>query len=152
MSKNNTKLELQQTLILLFNEKIKSLKEQLISLKESRDSDSKSSVGDKYETSRAMAHIEIGKHEQQLINSQHLKAELNKIVASRKSEVVGFGSVIYTNKGNYFMAVAHGKVSVLNQQFYAISLASPIGKALFGKQVGDAIHFNGHDIIVESIL
>lgn len=144
----NIKAELKAIICETLGDKIKSLGTEIISLKESRDSDSKSSVGDKYETSRAMAHIEIDKHERQLLATQKLNNELNKINPQKKSDSVEFGSVVYTNKGNYFIAVAQGKLELEGKVFYAISLASPIGKVMFGKKNGERLIFNGQELSI----
>jgi len=147
----NIKAELKTIIGKILNDKILSLSTEIISLKESRDSDSKSSVGDKYETSRAMAHIEIDKHERQLNATKQLGNEMNKINPLRISETVEFGSVVYTSNGNYFIGVAQGKIDLDGESFYAISLASPIGKAMFGKKIGDEIAFNNQNITIIKI-
>ncbi|WP_075602771.1 GreA/GreB family elongation factor [Saccharicrinis aurantiacus] len=147
----NIKAELKTIIGKILNDKILSLSTEIISLKESRDSDSKSSVGDKYETSRAMAHIEIDKHERQLNTTKQLGNEMNKINPLKISETVEFGSVVYTSNGNYFIGVAQGKIDLDGESFYAISLASPIGKAMFGKKIGDEIAFNNQNIIIIKI-
>jgi len=50
----SVKTELLATLNTLLNEKIRVLQESIQTTKDSRDSDGKSSAGDKYETGRAM--------------------------------------------------------------------------------------------------
>ena len=50
----------------MLDRKIESAKKAIESAKEARDSDTKSSVGDKYETGRAMMQIELEKNEVQL--------------------------------------------------------------------------------------
>ncbi|WP_282039456.1 hypothetical protein [Saccharicrinis aurantiacus] len=147
----NIKAELKAIIGKTLDDKVISLSAEIISLKESRDSDSKSSVGDKYETSRAMAHIEIDKHERQLNATKQLGNEINKINPLRISETVEFGSVVYTSNGNYFIAVAQGKIDLDGKSFYAISLASPIGKAMFGKKCGDILMFNGNSFTINQI-
>ncbi len=71
---------------LLFNQlsniiesKLATLNKAILLAKESRDSDTKSSAGDKYETGRAMMHIEIEKNEVQLSKTLKLKKELSEI-------------------------------------------------------------------------
>jgi len=136
----------------ILDKKILVLNELLLSAKESRDSDSKSSVGDKYETSRAMMHIEIGKNEAQLANMVKLKNEISKIDINATSEQVGFGSVVVTNKGKYFISVAIGKVLVGSSEYYSISLISPIGKVLSGMKIGESRKFNNQEIQIKNII
>ena len=63
----------------LLEEKIIALKDLILTTKEARDADTKSSVGDKYETARSMAQIEIQKSEMQLHKTRLLLSELSKI-------------------------------------------------------------------------
>ena len=135
----------------ILDRKIITLDQLIDSAKESRDSDTKSSVGDKYETSRAMMHIEIGKNENQRSSFLKLKSELNKIDHSECKAETGFGSVVITNKGNYFVSIAIGKVTIDAGDFYSISLLSPIGKAILNSKAGDKIEFNGQNIKILEI-
>ncbi|MGQ1786703.1 hypothetical protein [Saccharicrinis sp. GN24d3] len=136
----------------ILDNKISLLNSELASAKESRDSDTKSSVGDKYETSRAMMHIEIGKNEAQLNNMLRLKNELSKIDVNKRSDKVGFGSVVITNKGKYFISVAIGKVLVQAGEFYSVSLISPIGKILQGMKKDEVGVFNNQKIKIKDII
>ncbi len=147
----NVKKELCLKVEKILDDKIKTLNDLITSAKESRDSDTKSSVGDKYETSRAMMHIEIGKNESQRNNLMKLKNELSKINVNESGIKVGFGSVVITNKGNYFISVAVGKVSLKYGNYYSISLASPIGMALQGLTVGDVVEFQRQQITIKQI-
>ena len=135
----------------ILEEKISTLNQLIESAKESRDSDTKSSVGDKYETNRAMMHIEIAKNESQRNNFIRLKRELPKINLARPDTEVGFGSVVQTNIGNYFVSVAVGDLEIQTQCFYCISLASPLGKLLQGKKKGDKVLGNNKEVFIERL-
>lgn len=147
----NIKESLYQKIEEILNQKIQTLHDLIASAKESRDSDTKSSMGDKYETSRAMLHIEIGKNEAQLNSTLKLKNELSRINPDIKSCIVEFGSVVITNNGKYFISVAVGKLNINHELYYSISLASPIGKALQGKQTGDVVDFRNREIRIEDV-
>lgn len=139
-------------LLLLLQSRIDECKAVILLLRESRDKESKSSAGDKYETGRAMAQIELDKLQQQLQNHLSLQAELLKIQPEIRTEKAGFGSLLNTSAGNYFISVGIGKIEVQEEVVYAISLASPIGQALKGTQHGDEIIFNGSSIQILSVL
>lgn len=127
-----------------------SAQQSIDSAKESRDSDTKSSAGDKYETGRSMMQFELEKNEVQLNKALHLKNELLKIDHQKVSLKAEFGSIVLTDQGNYFLAIGIGKVMLDGKCYYAISLVSPLGQLLNGKQNGDSFLFNGNDIkIVE---
>ncbi len=120
--------------------------------KESRDNETKSTAGDKYETGRAMVQFEIEKSNVQLNKAIQLKNELAQIDVNKKLNNVVFGSIVRTNQGNYFISIGLGTIIIEQETFYAISLASPIGKVLNRKKVGDKINFLGKTIIITEIL
>ncbi len=110
-------------------------------------SETKSSAGDKFETGRAMLHLEMEKISKQLNSIQKMKVVLNKISIVNSSEMAKLGSLIETTKGTYFLALSLGKVIVDSNTFYIVSTASPIGKQLLGKKVDEKIPFNNATII-----
>lgn len=145
------KQELLSYLNISIEQNINQLKKDIQSLYDSRNNDTKSSAGDKYETSREMAQIELNKLEAQLGKTVQVKNELTKIDGNFQYKKVEFGALIKTNLENFLLTVPFGKIEMNNEIFYAISPASPIGKALLGKKVSDEFEFQGRKIRVESI-
>jgi transcription elongation GreA/GreB family factor len=148
---SSLKQELHRRIVEILVEKIEMLQEAIFSAKESRDSDSKSSAGDKYETGRAMMHIEIAKNENQLKNILRLKNEVLKINTQKEFQQVEFGAVVHTQQGQYFIAVALGKIEVRDSSFYSISLASPLGKAMQDLTVGERFIFQDKSVEIKEI-
>lgn len=109
--------------------------------KESRDNETKSSVGDKYETGRTLMQQEVEKSRILLKKAEYTKAELSKIDLNHKFDTVEYGSLVKTELHNYFISAAFGKIECNGENYYCISLASPVGKALQGKKAGDQIIF-----------
>lgn len=136
----------------LLETRISEFTQAIASIKESRDNESKSSAGDKYETGRVMMQIELDKNETQLNNSLQLKAELAQLNTQQNYDRVAFGSLVITNQENYFISVGMGKLEVKGETYYAISLASPIGQALKDKTIGDHIPFQGRSIIIQDLV
>ena len=122
------------------------------SAKEARDNDTKSSAGDKYETGRAMMQIELEKNEVQLSRAINLQKELSRINTQKEYNKVEFGSLVVTNQGAYFISIGIGKIEVNNENYYSISLASPIGKLLKDKIVGDRVQFQGREFTIRDIV
>ena len=120
-------------------------------IQESLTSETKSSAGDKHETGRAMLQLEREKAGSQLAEIQKTKESLSKIQISNTSEFIGLGSVVYTNKSNYFIAISAGELRVNNDVFYAISPHTPIGQLLMGKTVGNAVVFREQQFKIEKI-
>ena len=122
-----------------------------IDAKESRDNDTKSSAGDKYETGRAMMQQEMDQAEKRLAQIKALKNELNRLPLEESSNEIIPGSFVKTTSGLFFIGVSLGKVEIGDQFVFAISTASPLGKLLHLKKEGDTIIFNGQEQKIEQI-
>lgn len=127
----------------IVSEKVIALKSELKTLQESADQDTKSSVGDKYETGRAMVHLEQENVMRQYEEYQKLQRILSNLKGNIISETIEAGSLIRTNLGTFYMSVGLGKISLDQQDYFAIAPNSPIGTALLGKKKGDNIDLNG---------
>lgn len=114
-------------------------------------SETKSSAGDKHETGRAMLQLEREKAGQQLAEVQKTKDILSKLDPNKSSDIACLGSVIYTNKINYFIAISAGALKENKEVFYAISPNTPIAKLLLAKRKGDIIEFKGEKFIIKKI-
>ena len=121
--------------------KTNSVQEMLKETIDSRDSDTKSSAGDKHETSRAKIQIEIDQLTKQLDLLNRQKLHLNSIDFSKNNEKATIGSLVKTNNGTYLISIGFGKVIIENEVFYAISSASPIGRLFNNKLKGDKFIF-----------
>lgn len=136
----------------IIDNKIKVSKSAVESAKKSRNSDTKSSAGDKHETGRAMMQIELEKYETQLSKALLLKQELNKINIQKEYKKVEYGSLVITNQGHYFISIGIGKLEIDKETFYAVSLASPIGKLLQNRTIGNKIQFQEREFIITEIV
>jgi hypothetical protein len=101
--------------------------------------ETKSSAGDKHETGRAMLQLETEKAGLQLANITQMQTILAKIEPTKLVTVGCLGSLITTTNGTYFLAISAGQITLNSKVYFAVSTASPIGKLLLGKTVGDAI-------------
>lgn len=130
-------------MLLRIQDKAATIEDAIALAKESRDSEGKSSVGDKYETGRAMMQIEIQNKENQLGQTLALKKVLSEINLEESSESITLGSYITTDKGNYYISVPLGPMKSNNYDCMTISLASPLGRAFNAHKKGDKVSFNG---------
>ncbi|KAA5534622.1 hypothetical protein F0919_08365 [Taibaiella lutea] len=140
--------------IVSVSDKIKALQKQQEDLLDSLKHETKSTAGDKYETSRAMLHQEQENIAVQLSVLFRQKAILESISLNNDSQAgkVQFGSVIRTNKGIIFIAAALGKAFIENQTVFAISPESPLGKLLMEQSIGQIINVQSANYIIEAIL
>jgi len=136
----------------LLDEQKALLKKTIKEAKKSRDNETKSSVGDKFETGRARLQAEIDRYNIQLNKTRQLKNELLQIDIHKKYTKVALGSLLITSNGNYFISIGYGKIEVLENSYYAISLASPVGQLFKDKMVGAVVeHRNNTYEILELI-
>lgn len=132
-------------------ERIESLESALTTIEEARNNETKSSVGDRYETGRAMMQQEEEKYHAQLANAIHLSHQLGRIDPDHGYDRVVSGSLVITTAGKYFMAVGLGKIKLDEGLYYAISVEAPISQAMLGKRKGDRLHFNQKQIEILDI-
>lgn len=151
MSHSNLKTKINEALLHRINTQIDSINQSLQSIQESKANETKSSVGDKYETGRAMLHLEQDKLEAQLSNAFLSKTKLETLKSSPVTDKVESGSLVFTNKGIYYLSIGIGKVLLDNETYLVISPAAPIGKLLIGKSVSETISFNGNRIEILEI-
>uniref|UniRef100_UPI00321750FC hypothetical protein n=1 Tax=uncultured Draconibacterium sp. TaxID=1573823 RepID=UPI00321750FC len=135
----------------LLEQKMQETQLSLEAAKESRDSETKSSVGDKYETGRTLMQMEVEKNRIQLKKTEKLKNELQQIDLHKKFDQVEFGSLVITTQNNYFISSALGKIEADNEMYFCISLASPIGQQLYKKRLNNTFIFQGKKIQILAI-
>ena len=134
------------------NNRLQTVEAVLSSNQKALQSETKSSAGDKHETGRAMLQLEMEKAGQQLAGITQMQVVLSKIDISKISKNACLGSVIITAKVSYFLSISAGQLVVADKSYFAISVSSPIGKLLLGKQEKDMISFNGKTIIINKIV
>lgn len=122
--------------------RIASLQTAINDIQQSANEETKSTAGDKYETGRAMAQLEIDKHRIQLNEAVQMKQELLRIEVKAHTEHIKPGSLIFTSRGNFYIAINAGQQQVERQTFFAVSMASPIAKKLLGLKVNDTFTLN----------
>ncbi|SDL33025.1 hypothetical protein SAMN05421823_105217 [Catalinimonas alkaloidigena] len=152
MSLRTQKEALLTQLHAVVDEKIATAQAAIASAKESRDGETKSTAGDKYETGRAMMQIEMDRHEAQLGKALALKNELARVDLTKTYAKAEFGSLVATTQGTYLLAIGLGKVDAEGQTYFTVSLASPIGQLLQGKSTGDAVQFGGRTLVIEALV
>ncbi|WP_053976706.1 3-oxoacyl-ACP synthase [Mangrovimonas xylaniphaga] len=151
-NKETIKLGLLQQCLELIETRLRVSQQNIQDIQESLNSETKSSAGDKHETGRAMLQLEREKAGQQLAELERTKAVLSKIEPNSSSKIIGLGSVVFTDKGNYFIAASLGELNIENTAFYAISAATPIGQLLLGKREGEKVDFGGNKIAILEII
>lgn len=125
----------------LIGMRMRRLQNAILDIENSLNSETKSSAGDKHETGRAMIQLEREKLGNQLRVVEEQNNILKRIKIDNNNETVALGSIVTTNKANYFISVSAGEISADGISYYAISLNTPIGQLLFSKRVGETVIF-----------
>lgn len=131
------------------SEKIQKL-EQLIAETRASNNETKSSMGDKYETSREMLQQEINNLQLQL--NEHLKSlQILKNINPISHKTVGLGSFVETEKGKFFIAVSLGELSFNQEKIFVVSVESPLAKAMNSKKTGESFVVNNLQQTIKNI-
>lgn len=127
----------------MVDQRIGVIEKALKNAQEAANQETKSSAGDKYETGRAMMHLEKEKLAGQMSEVLKMKKALDLINADKTYDKVELGALVATAQAQYYISASVGKIEVNGQTIFAISPAAPIGQQLLGKTVGDSIQFAG---------
>ncbi|KAA2224213.1 hypothetical protein [Chryseobacterium sediminis] len=124
--------------------------ENLIAETRASNNDTKSSMGDKYETGREMLQQEINNLQRQLNEVLNQQAVLQKIT-SDPSEKVQNGALVKTNKGLFYISASMGELVFENQKIMTVSAESPLVKVMYGKKTGESFTVNNIHQTIENI-
>jgi|AntRauTorcE11897_2_1112592.scaffolds.fasta_scaffold40396_1 transcription elongation GreA/GreB family factor len=134
------------------DQKIESARQDVQSNRESRDTATKSTAGDKHETSRALMQTALDNSEAQLNKTVALKNQLNKIDPQKELSEVEFGCLVTSERGTFFISIPFGKVEIDGTTIFVISPAAPLAQAMLGKKAGEAASFQGGELKIKEVL
>ncbi|WP_326322336.1 hypothetical protein [Chryseobacterium salviniae] len=115
--------------------------EKLIEETRASNNDTKSSMGDKYETGREMLQQEINNLQRQLNEALNQQTLLQKISAETSTKVQN-GALVETDKGLFYIAASVGEIIFDNQKVMTVSGESPLAKAMAGLIKGQGFSLN----------
>jgi hypothetical protein len=130
--------------------KLEIIAQELKHLSQAIAEDTKSSAGDKYETSREMANLEKGKLQSQSSGFNKSLSVLNSLPLSA-SKKIGHGSLIQTEKAWIYIAVSLGQVFISEKEVLVISPAAPLAQLMSGRGKEDSINFRDNNYQIVSI-
>ncbi len=151
MAQNKIKEQLSEKCHDYLNIRLDRLLAEVKGLKVSSFEETKSSAGDKFETGRAMIQQEMDKLDRQISELKNQKANLDYLDILEIRDSVQNGSLVYTNQGNFLIAIAAGKFEIDDVSFYAISPESPIAMSMKGKVAGETLKFLNKEYVIESL-
>lgn len=138
-----TKATVHSAVLTIIQEKLHGIQLEFDALQESLTSETKSTAGDKHETGRAMTQLEQEKLSRQLGELRKTQEGLHRIDPTATIDPIGFGSLIETSRGWFYISVGIGAVNVDGQSVFCITAGSPMGQKMLGKTSGDQFDLNG---------
>ncbi|MCY0969372.1 hypothetical protein [Chryseobacterium wangxinyae] len=127
-----------------------SVFENLINETRASSNDTKSSMGDKYETGREMLQQEINNVQRQLNETLNQQSFLQKLSAET-CEKVQNGALVKTDKGLFYISASVGEIAFEDKKIMTISGESPLAKEMFGKKESETFIMNTVTQTIEKI-
>lgn len=124
--------------------------ENLIAETRASNNDTKSSMGDKYETGREMLQQEINNLQRQLNETLNQQNVVQKMTSEACLKVQN-GALVKTDKGLFYISASLGEIIVEGKKIMTVSAESPLVKAMFGKKMGEAFTINNVPQKIEKI-
>jgi transcription elongation GreA/GreB family factor len=149
---SDLKKELHQLCINYVRKSMEAAQDAINDAQKASTDDTKSSAGDKYETSREMMQQETDRNMAQLNEANKLLVALNRIGTTGTSPTIEPGSVVLTSNGNFYLAISAGNLLLNGKNYFAVSPASPVGNMLSGKKAGEGFTLNGKTYQIESVI
>ena len=127
----------------IIEQRITAAKTIIKNAQEAANSEGKSSAGDKYETARAMSHLEKDMHSRQLAQQIEEQALLHQVKTDIIYHSAIAGACIVSSSMIFFIAAGLGKQIVEERNIIFLSPHAPLAKLLQHKKAGDHFLFNG---------
>lgn len=120
--------------------------------RESAANETKSTAGDKHDTSRSMMQLEQEKMGKQLNELNSLKGLCDRIDTNSVSEIAGLGSIVYSNHGNFYLSVSVQAVIIDGINYMPLSMQSPLGRILSGQKKGYKFELNSKQYEITKVI
>jgi hypothetical protein len=145
------KHRLKQAALAIIEQRVAAAREAVHQAQEAANQEEKSSAGDKYETGRAMGHLQKNMHAGQL--AAHLKdlATLQAVLTDQCYTTPAPGALITCPGLSFFIAAGLGKQTIDGQTIVFISPYAPLARLLAQQKTGNAFAFNGATLTISAI-
>lgn len=145
------KNKLKQECRAIIEKRIDAIKLLINNAQQAANEEEKSSAGDKYETSRAMNHLERDMHSRQLAENIRELATLHSIDANTIYEAGNPGAYLQCKGLSFFIAAGLGKQTIESKTIFFLSLNAPLARSLQDKKTGDSFLFNASTLTIEDV-
>ncbi len=145
------KKELYQHCIEIIQQRINAALQAMQNAQDAANSEEKSSAGDKYETGRAISHLEKDMYARQLAANKNELAALLAVDNNTVHASVTTGSIVCCHNFNFFIAAGLGKILFKNETVYLLSPNAPVAKSLLNRVAGNSFSFNNNAVIINEV-
>ena len=118
---------------------------------EAANSEGKSSMGDKYETGRAMSQLARDMSAKQVFENKQELINLLKLENTKTDKTIIQGSVVMANGKVFYIAVGLGVINFNETQITVLSTKAPLAQLMLGKKAGDFFELNKKEFVIEKI-
>ncbi len=146
------KKELLEQIFKQIDDKISILQSEFKVYKDSAANETKSTAGDKHDTSKSMMQLEQEKMGAQLSDILNQKNVLLNISINKEQKSIGLGSLVYTSNGVFFLSIFSKPINLNGTNYFPVSIQSPIGKELMKSKKGSSILINTKEYTILSIV
>lgn len=133
---------LKQAGLAIIEQRIAAARSLMDDAQQAANGEEKSSAGDKYETSRAMGHLQKDMHARQLAEQAKELAALHAVNVDLLYDTMATGAVIECEKTIFFVAAGLGKQTIGDKTVFFLSPQAPLAQQLQHKKAGDHFVFN----------
>ena len=135
----------------LIEARLKNAEDAMNRAQESANDNEKSSAGDKFETGRAMGHLEKEMYARQYQKALHDLQKIESLDSKAMTTEVSLGSLVEMGSKFYLIAIGIGKVILDDKEYYVLSHESPIALSIIGKKKYDSITINDNRMQITDI-
>jgi hypothetical protein len=152
LMETNYKARLKKWALDRLGQRIASANEAMQQAQASANSEEKSSAGDKYETGRAMGHLQKDMHARQLAELLRELAALHAINADVRCVEGCSGALLRTDPIDFFIAIGLGRQIIEGRSVVFLSPQAPLAQELQNKKPGDVFLFQKESLLIREIL
>lgn len=145
------KQRLKRSALDAIGQRITASREAIDQAQHAANQEEKSSAGDKYETGRAMGHLQKDMHARQLAESMKELAALHAVQTDVLYSAAGVGAFVQAEGIAFFIAAGLGRQQHEGRTILFLSPQAPLAKVLQNKKQGDTIIFQGTNVCIVEI-
>lgn len=124
-------------------ENAQELKDAIADFQNAANNETKSTAGDKHDTARSMAQIEVEKLSHQLANTMKDLATLHQMNIKKEYTKASTGAIVETDSLSLFISIALGRIEMDGKTYFCLSSSAPIAQKIIGKAKGETYTMNG---------